>query len=36
MESSSGADVLAEEGTAARYFNGVGRQILGGASSGWL
>jgi hypothetical protein len=28
MESSSGADVLAEEGIAAQYFDGVSRQIL--------
>jgi hypothetical protein len=29
MESSSGADVLAYEETAARYFNRVNRLILG-------
>jgi hypothetical protein len=34
MESSSGADVLAEEGTAARYFDGVDRLILGGGKLG--
>jgi len=30
MESFSGADVLAEEGTVVRYFDGVDRLILGG------
>ena len=29
MESSSGVDVLAEKGIAVRYFNRVGRLILG-------
>jgi hypothetical protein len=29
MESSSGADVLAEEETAVRFLNGVNRLILG-------
>jgi hypothetical protein len=30
IESSSGANVLAEEGTAARYFNRVNKLILNG------
>ena len=36
MESSSGADVLAERATAARYLNRVDRLIVVEASLGWL